>query len=225
VTSRNNQLWLQSWRDKQTDFHQKAANQLLVKFWPRLNLLPGSRIFVPLCGKSLDMIWLAKQGHEVVGIELSPVAVRSFFKENRLKPVKRRMGKLTLWRHGKISIFCGDYFSLKKADLGIIDTIYDRAALTALPETIRQLYVDHLAIIVQDDTKVFLLTTEDAEEGESLDHALGISDEIKLLYAKVFNINLAHVESVVEINPQSSDNLPIRVEYKVYQLTNKLNIN
>lgn len=56
-----------------------------------LDLAQGSRVFVPLCGKSLDMIWLAQQGHEVIGVELSPVAVEDFFRENGLNPVQRRM--------------------------------------------------------------------------------------------------------------------------------------
>lgn len=71
MTGCDNVLWLQCWRDRQTAFHQKAVNQLLARFWPSLDLAKGSRVFVPLCGKSLDMIWLAQQGHEVIGVELS----------------------------------------------------------------------------------------------------------------------------------------------------------
>jgi thiopurine S-methyltransferase len=143
MISRDNGLWLQFWRDRRTDFHQKTVNQLLTRFWPRLDPVCGSRVFVPLCGKSLDMIWLAKQGYDVIGVELSPIAVRAFFRENRLQPVRTQMGKFALWKHGKISILCGDFFSLTKSDLGSIDMVYDRAALTALPEDIRRLYVAH----------------------------------------------------------------------------------
>ncbi|MDD5754757.1 MAG: hypothetical protein PHN45_08410 [Methylococcales bacterium] len=79
VNSKNvesdNHLWLQFWRDQRVDFHQTVVNSLLIKFWSSLNLDYGSRVFVPLCGKSLDMIWLSQQGHEVIGVELSPVAV------------------------------------------------------------------------------------------------------------------------------------------------------
>src|SRR5665811_341557 len=144
MTGRDNVLWLQCWRDQRTDFNQKTVNQLLTRFWPSLDLARGIRVFVPLCGKSLDMIWLANQGHEVIGVELSPIAVRAFFRENRLQPARRQVGKFTLWKHGRLSILCGDYFSLTKGDLGHIDTVYDRAALTALPEDIRLLYVAHL---------------------------------------------------------------------------------
>ncbi len=221
MTGRDNVLWLQCWRDRRTDFNQKTVNQLLTRFWPSLELAQGSRVFVPLCGKSLDMIWLAKQGHEVIGVELSPIAVRAFFRENRLKPTRRQVGKFTLWEHGKLSILCGDYFSLTMGDLGQIDTVYDRAALTALPEDIRLLYVAHLRLIVQETTNVFLLTTEDAEEKETPSQAFGVSEEIKTLYSEDFEINLAHVESVFEVDPESPDTPPERTEYKVYRLSTR----
>lgn len=188
MTSRDNHLWLQSWRDQQTDFHQEAVNPLLTRFWPSLKLPRGSRVFVPLCGKSLDMLWLARQEYKVIGVELSPIAVRDFFRENGLQPSKRKMGEFTLWEAGAIGILCGDYFSLNKSDLGAIDTVYDRAALTALPEDTRRLYVAHLKRIVPQTAEVFLLTIEDAEEDETLKQA------------------------------------PIRVEYKVYRLSNRVGI-
>lgn len=221
MTGRDNLLWLQCWRDRQTDFHQKAVNQLLAKFWPKLALARGSRVFVPLCGKSLDMLWLANQGHEVIGVELSPIAVRAFFRENSLRPSRRQVGKFTLWKHGRLSIFCGDYFALSKHDLGQIDTVYDRAALTALPEDLRQRYVAHLKLIVQETTNIFLLTTEDAEENQTPSQILGVAEEIKTLYSKDFKIDLAHVESVFEIDPESQNKLAQPTEYKVYRLSTR----
>ncbi len=221
MTSRDNNLWLRLWRDRETDFHQTTVNQFLTRFWPHLDHAKGSRVFVPLCGKSLDMIWLAKQGYEVIGVELSPIAVKAFFKENRLQPMKRRMGKFTLWEHAGIHILCGDYFSLNRADLGKIDTVYDRAALTALPEDIRRRYVAQLRLIVPETANVFLLTIEDAEDHETLEQALGVDEEIQTLYAADFDINLAHVESVVERDPASSDPSPKRTEYKVYRLSSR----
>ena len=221
MTGRDNVLWLQCWRDRRTDFHQQTVNRLLTRFWPSLDLLPGSRVFVPLCGKSLDMVWLAGQGHDVIGVELSPIAVRAFFRENRLKPVRQQRGKFTLWRHGRFSILCGDYFSLTRSDLGQVDTVYDRAALTALPEDIRRRYVVQLKLIVPETAQVFLLTTEDAEEKESSGQAFGVAEEIKTLYSEAYEIALTHVESVFEIDPESPDHLPERTEHKVYRLSTR----
>ncbi|MCK9608403.1 MAG: thiopurine S-methyltransferase [Methylomonas sp.] len=219
MTSRDNILWLQCWRDQQIDFHQQTFNHFLTRFWPGLDMALGSRVFVPLCGKSLDMIWLADQGHQVIGVELSPVAVGDFFRENGLKPNRRRVGQFTLWQHGRISILCGDYFALKPADLGDIETVYDRAALTALPEDIRKHYVSHLRKIIPDSSQIFLLTTEDAAKNETLSHSLEVGEEITALYAKNFRIDLAHIESVFELNPDAPDRPAERAEYKLYRLS------
>ena len=219
MSGRDNHLWLQLWRDRQTDFHQKTVNKFLIKFWSGLNLDKGSRVFVPLCGKSLDMLWLARQGYEVIGVELSPIAVKAFFRENHLQPTRRRMGNFTLWEHGNITILCGDYFALNKLDLGHVDIVYDRAALTALPEDIRKLYVVQLRLIVPDTADVFLLTTEDVEENESADAFPPVDMEITSLYSESFAINLAHVESVLGLDTGLPQLSPIRSEYKVYRLS------
>lgn len=220
-SNRDNHLWLQSWSEQRTDFHQTVVNPLLGKFWSTLNLPYGSRVFVPLCGKSLDMIWLARQGHEVIGVELSPIAVNDFFRENGLQPVKCEVGQFTLWRHGNLSILCGDFFALKKDDLGVFDTVYDRAALTALPENVRALYVAQLSRLVPQSAKVFLLTIEDAAADATLIQAMGIDEEIGKLYADGFDIDLAYAESVFEPDAESVDQALIRAEYKVYRLSCK----
>lgn len=221
MQSRDNVLWLQCWRDRQIDFHQPTINRFLTRFWPGLKLTPGSRVFVPLCGKSLDMIWLAEQGHQVIGVELSPIAVAAFFSENGLKPNRRRAGKFTRWQHGRISILCGDYFALKPADLGKIDTVYDRAALTALPEDIRRQYVSHLRKIVPETSQIFLLTTEDAAENETLSESLEVGEEIKDLYSQNFRIDLTHIESIFELDPDAPERPAERAEYKLYRLSNR----
>jgi len=217
--SRDNALWQQCWRDRQTDFHQTEVNPLLARFWPGLGLAAGSRVFVPLCGKSLDMLWLARQGHEVIGLELSPVAVEAFFRENDLHPERHSFGAFTLWQQGNIRILCGDFFAVSAADLGPIDAVYDRAALTALPEDIRLPYVAHLKEILPAACKLFLLTVEDAEEGETEAQSQGTADEVTSLYTADFEIELAHVESMFEPNPDTADGPPERAEHKVYRLS------
>lgn len=221
-TSRDNSLWLALWRRRRSDaFHQKTVNAFLCRFWPDLEQIHDRRVFVPLCGKSLDMLWLAQQGCEVIGVELSSIAVKAFFRENHLHPTKRRMGAFTLWEHGPIHILCGDYFSLRRMDLGHIDTVYDRAALTALPEDIRKRYVKHLQVIVPGTANIFLLTVEDAKEDMTFEQACDVDKEILSLYSAKFRVKLVHVESVYESHPGAEDQAPQRTEYKVYQLTGK----
>ncbi|MGD0959456.1 MAG: thiopurine S-methyltransferase [Methylomonas sp.] len=221
MISRDNGLWLQFWRDRRTDFHQQAVNQLLTRFWPRLNPMVENRVFVPLCGKSLDMIWLTKQGHEVIGVELSPVAVKAFFRENGLQPTKIKRGPFTLWKHGKISILCGDFFSLTLNDLGPVDLVYDRAALTALPEDIRILYAAHMKQLLPETVKLFLLTAEDVDGTDNNHLAWEVDEEINTLFSGDFEVDLIHVESMAEDALPSAAKSPESIEYKVYFLSVK----
>lgn len=221
MTGRDNELWQQSWRDKNIDFHQKAVNPHLVRFWSSLGLAAGDRVFVPLCGKSLDMLWLAGQGHTVVGVELSPLAVRAFFRENKIQPTRRPVGSFTLWEHGRIGILCGDFFALSAADLGDIAAVFDRASLTALPDDLRGAYLEHLGKILPAACKMLLLTTEEPEDGETQGQPFAVADEIASLYTSTFDIRLSHVESIFEADPDPAISAPVRVEQKVYLLTPK----
>jgi thiopurine S-methyltransferase len=220
-TERDNLLWQQCWRDNDTDFHQKTVNANLIKFWPTLDLKPGARVFVPLCGKSLDLSWLAAQGHSVIGVELSPIAVRAFFKSNRMQPSRCKHGKFTLWQNGRIDILCGDLFDLVASDLGDIAAVFDRASLTALPENIRHAYLAHLRKIIPAASKILLLTTEEPDEDENQGQPFAIAEEIRGLYDLAYHIEISHVESVFEADANPGIKELVRVEQKVYLLSPK----
>ena len=222
MTCRDKQNWLRMWRNDQIDFHQRSVNPLLVRFWGSLAPNRPSRIFVPLCGKSLDLLWLAEQGHEVVGVELSPVAVKAFFDENGLVPRVCRRKNYRVWEYGRLKILCGDFFSLEQMDLGPIDVVYDRAALTALPEQVRKRYVAHMRVIVPVDCRIFLLTIEDGCDESEIPLLSGayeaVDDEIKALYAPYFEIQIAHTEAALESDPANPSSPAIAVSHKVYRL-------
>lgn len=137
-------FWLERWQDGQTHFHLSKVTPLLQKYWPSLELDKGCRVLVPLCGKSLDMVWLADQGHQVLGVELSPLAIEQFFSENALRPQKHVSPLGTHYVAGNIEIICGDIFKLDAATLATCVGAYDRAALIALPQPMRKRYVDHV---------------------------------------------------------------------------------
>src|SRR5690348_18017582 len=82
------EFWLERWREGRTGFHRDTPMPLLLRHWPALALPRGSRVLVPLCGKTLDMPWLAEQGHRVLGVELSPLAVEQFFAGQGLAPTR-----------------------------------------------------------------------------------------------------------------------------------------
>jgi thiopurine S-methyltransferase len=222
VTRRDNQNWLRMWRNDQIEFHQDAVNPLLIRFWDSFSLKRKSRIFVPMCGKSLDLLWLVDQGHEVIGVELSPLAVKSLFEESNIVPHMHRRKNFTEWEHGRLKILCGDFFGLTPNDLGQIDTVYDRAALTALPEPIRKRYVSHMRHIIPSNCSVFLLTLEDVcPEDERSCNIGDVDDEIRALYGDHFEIQTAHIETQRESNLICSENSNTSAIHKLYQLSPK----
>jgi thiopurine S-methyltransferase len=153
-------FWHERWKTNQIGFHQGEINPWLVRHWPSLALPAGRRVLVPLCGKSRDMFWLLEQGFAVTGIEISPIAVEAFFAENRLGPVITRESRCTRWRTEALEILCGDFFELEPVDIGVVDGVYDRAALIALPPPMRPRYVNHLSALVDRHARGLLLTVE-----------------------------------------------------------------
>jgi thiopurine S-methyltransferase len=140
-------FWHNRWQTNQTGWHERAVNPLLIRHFPSLNIPPCGRVFVPLCGKSLDLGWLLSRGYAVAGAELSELAVTQLFAELGMEPHISEVGKHRLFRGEKIDIFVGDLFDLSREILGPVDAIYDRAALVALPEAMRVRYTAHLKTI------------------------------------------------------------------------------
>ncbi|MET0328997.1 MAG: thiopurine S-methyltransferase [Luteimonas sp.] len=133
-------FWHDRWSSNRIGFHRDAPLPLLVKHWPTLDLPAGSTVFVPLSGKSLDMVWLAEQGHRVLGVELSELAVRQFFEERGLVPHVHATAAGTHHVAGPYELIVGDAFALDAAVLAECAAVYDRAALIALPPELRRTY-------------------------------------------------------------------------------------
>jgi thiopurine S-methyltransferase len=140
-------FWHAKWEKSEIAFHQDDFNPLLVEHFGALCLPAGSRVFVPLCGKTRDILWLLQSGYRVVGAELSRLAVEQLFMEMDLQPSSTQVGPLTRFAVEDIDIYCGDIFDLTASELGQVDAIYDRAALVALPADMRQRYAEHLVAI------------------------------------------------------------------------------
>ncbi len=104
-------FWIESWSQNRIGFHQKDFNKHLVKFWEQLNIPNDGMVFVPLCGKSLDLLWLKQQGHHVVGIEVSELAVSTFFSENNLDYTQSQQDNLVRWESEQLIIWQGDFFN------------------------------------------------------------------------------------------------------------------
>jgi thiopurine S-methyltransferase len=154
------EFWLERWRLDQIGFHQADFNARLIRHWPTLNVPDGGQVFVPLCGKTRDMLWFAQAGYRVLGVELATAAIEAFFREGSAPYVLRQQSPLPLYDGGPIRIHCGDFFDLTAAHLAGTNAIFDRGALVALPPQMRRRYVDHLLSVVPNDAEILLLTLE-----------------------------------------------------------------
>lgn len=153
-------FWQQRWADNQIGFHQAQVNPYLQTYWPQLQLAPGSRVLVPLCGKSLDLAWLAGQGHRVLGVELSRRAVEDFFREHGLEAEVRQQGAFEVWRSGDVQLWCGDFFALRAEDVADCVGLYDRAAVIALPVQMRARYMQLLSGLLPTSCRGLVVTLE-----------------------------------------------------------------
>lgn len=168
-------FWLQKWKDNETAFHQSDANPLLVKHFGKLAIAQGGRVFVPLCGKTLDIRWLLSQGYRLAGAELSQLAIDQLFANLGVKPTVTSAGKSLHYHAPNIDIFVGDIFELSREVLGPIDAVYDRAALVALPRVMRHRYTAHLTDLTDYAPQLLLCFEYDQQLMEG--PPFSISDE------------------------------------------------
>lgn len=138
-------FWLERWEKGETGWHRDEVHPELPAHWPLLALPAKARVFVPLCGASPDMAWLAAQGHEVIGVELSRLAIEAFLARHRVKHIVMEDHGFRTYLGGRYQIWQGDLFALPDDALAGIDAVYDRASLVALPEEMRRRYARFLA--------------------------------------------------------------------------------
>lgn len=156
----NKEFWLERWRAHQLGWHRDDVNPLLIEHWPSLEVESGARVFVPLCGKTLDMGYLAGEGFEVLGCELSSIAVGEFFEEAGIACESSPEGRFVRHQGGAITIFEGDVFDLDESLLRGVAAVYDRGSLIALPPNVRRPYAEHLMRALPQSAHTLLLSLE-----------------------------------------------------------------
>ncbi len=182
-------FWHQLWEKNAIAFHASQPHLMLVKHAPSLGLKKDSRVFLPLCGKSLDISWFLSQGCRVVGAELSQLAIEQLFQELSLKPTISTVGKFQCYQAGPIDIFVGDFFEVTEEMLGPVDMVYDRAALVALPDSMRSAYTQHLRKITRNASQ--LLITYEYDQTILPGPPFAIShDEVNRHYQEAYRITL-----------------------------------
>lgn len=214
----NRDFWQARWDEGRIGFHQDEVNPYLERYWPSLGVAPGTTIFVPLCGKSRDMLWLRDQGYSVVGVEIVPRAVEAFFAENALAATHHQHGAFTLWESEGIKIFQGDFFDLTATEVVDIGAVYDRASLIALPPAMRQSYAAHLRAILPDNMNVLLITM-DYVQAEMGGPPFAVTEqEVAALYQDYFKIDQVCSEDILAVTPRFQEQGLSRLLEKVYVL-------
>jgi thiopurine S-methyltransferase len=180
--------WLDHWKRGDIAFHLSIVNPMLEKYWHQLNIASDCTVLVPLSGKSLDLLWLANRGHQVIGVELSEIACEAFFSENKLAYNKQKINNFICYYNHKIKLFCGDFFALTSDLLPDITAVYDRAALIALPDELRTRYAKHLTQLMTTDSQMLLIVYESNDIIQGPPYPLS-HQEIKNYYKNQFQIS------------------------------------
>jgi thiopurine S-methyltransferase len=182
-------FWHERWKNNEIPFHESKPNPLLLKYFSELSLRKGSRVFLPLCGKTLDIAWLLSHGYRVAGAELSEIAIEQLFKELGVQPNISGADSVDRWSASNIDIFVGDIFALSRERLGPVDAIYDRAALVALPEEMRRRYTAHLMQLT--DTAPQLLICFDYDQSSMEGPPFSVkNEELRRHYAENYDVTL-----------------------------------
>lgn len=182
-------FWLARWRENRIGFHQETINPHLQAHIAALELEKGDQVFVPLCGKSLDMLWLRERGYRVLGVEISALAVRAFSEENKLALTVETREHFSVYRAEGIEIYCGDMFDLTPADTASVAGVYDRAAIIAFPAELRRRYARHLRALLPPPARLLMVTLEyDQQEMQGPPFSVEAS-EIQILFADGFLVH------------------------------------
>ncbi|MEZ5557267.1 MAG: thiopurine S-methyltransferase [Pseudomonadales bacterium] len=196
------EFWLERWANDEIGFHQAEVNPLLRCHWPQLDIDADAPVFVPLCGKSRDMCWLAEREHPVVGVELAEVAVRAFFEEAGQPFQIEHRAYHQLFLGGPYSIFVGDFMDLTAVELRGTAAVFDRGALVALPPRMRAHYADHLQRIIADGVQILLLTLEyEQNRMKGPPHAVH-ADEVQALFGERCRVELVERLHSAQLPPR-----------------------
>jgi thiopurine S-methyltransferase len=211
-------FWHARWRNSEIGFHQEEINLHLQTFWAQTGAAAGCTVFVPLCGKSRDLLWLREQGHPVLGVEISPIAVEAFFQENGLEARQSPQGAFTRWEYEGLAILCGDFFDLRAADLAGVGATYDRASLIALPPAMRARYGEHFARLLPAATPTLLVTLEYPQQEMDGPPFSVSEEEVRRLFEPQRQVTRLYQQSILAENPRFQARGLSRLEEKAFRI-------
>lgn len=212
-------FWHERWAHNQIGFHLSEVNPYLPRHWPSLGLAHDAKVLVPLCGKSLDLMWLADQGHRVLAVELSQKAIEEFLREQRLSATLREQGAFKVYQAGRIELWCGDFFALSATDVAGCTALYDRAALIALPLAMRQRYAAQLNALLVDGRSGLLITL-DYDQAQKAGPPFAVDDaHVQALLGSHWRLETLECGDILEASPKFVESGVTWLEERVYRLT------
>ncbi len=213
-------FWLKRWQRREIGFHQEAINLHLQQFWPQLQLTRGGQVFVPLCGKSQDMLWLRDQGFQVLGVELSEIAIKEFFAESGLQPKVADEGIFQRWQVDGLTILQGNLFELTAAHVEESVAVFDRASLIALPLAMRQQYAQQMTKLLPQSQ--ILMITLDYPQHEMSGPPFSVTkDEVCRLYQSHYSVEELLSIDILSENPRFQEKGVTRFIENVYRMNPK----
>lgn len=188
-------FWHRRWQKNEIGFHENDGSGLLKHYFDEWSLSAGSRIFVPLCGKTKDIAWLLSKGFSIVAVELNESAVIALFEELGVTPTIAKAEGLLRYSFENVDVYIGDFFLLSAEHLGKIDAIFDRAALVALPEDLRKRYSEHLRLVT--NTLKQFLVTYDYDQSMFAGPPFSVTQaKVATLYADFYHIRQLHRDKI-----------------------------
>ena len=214
-------FWHQRWHDNQIGFHQDKPTPLLLKHWPAIGMPIGARVFVPLAGKSLDMVWFASQGYRVFGVELSPLAIRQFIGEHGVVPEVRESKYGTHYLAGNVELVQGDVFDLDAPALQDCSVVFDRAALIALPPELRQRYVREVYALLPANCRGLLITLEYPPHEKQGPPFTVTEAEVRELYEPDWHVDVLERRAILDQQPAFVADGVTALDTVVYRLVRR----
>lgn len=192
--------WSSRWESDQIPFHQATFTDYLERYANHLfGSDPIERVYLPLCGKSLDMVFLADRATHVVGVEFVEQAVIDFFSERGLEPTVDSNAE-TRYHSGQYTLFAADFFAITNEHLGAVDAVFDRAALVALDPETRIRYAQHLATLLEPGATMLLITFDYDQSIMNGPPFSVPTEEVHALFNEAFSIE--HLETSDVLNDQ-----------------------
>ncbi len=214
----DNEYWHRRWAEGRIGWHRPEPDPLLVRHWPDLAVATNAKVFVPLCGKSLDMAWLAATGHRVLGVDLSAAACEAFFAEHGSTPTSRPDGRFHRYRAGPIDLCAGDVFDLPPSELADCTACHDRAALIALPPESRRRYATEVLGRLPADCRMLLITLEyPSDERQGPPHSVDEA-EVHRLFEPTWRVSLQARLDTLDEEPKFREEGLSRLHTTVYRL-------